>query len=160
MVCFKLSLASISSKYKQEWVHINCSQSESKPCKHGYYVRYFCYSLQWRHNGLDSVSNHQPHRCLLSRLFGRWSKKTAKLRVTGLCAGDSPGPVNFPNKGPVTRKMFPFDGVIMCYQTYHTCSWSLAPLLSFDIGGATRPNAWVNRYDGLANSHQPSTLLD
>ena len=27
--------------------------------------------------------------------------------------GDSPGPVNSPHKGPVTRKMFPFDDVIM-----------------------------------------------
>ena len=48
-------------------------------------------TLQWRHNELDSVSNHQPHHCLLSRLFGCRSKKTPKLRVTGLCAGNSPG---------------------------------------------------------------------
>ena len=34
------------------------------------------------------------------------SKKTSKLRVTGLCVG-------FPHKWPVTRKMFPFDDVIM-----------------------------------------------
>ena len=70
-------------------------------------------SLRWRHNGPDSVSNHQPHDCLLNRLFRRRSKKTSKLRVTGLCVGNSPGPVNSPHKGPVTRKMFPFDDVIM-----------------------------------------------
>ena len=72
-------------------------------------------SLQWRHNGRDSVSNHQPHHCLLNRLFRRGSKKTSKLRVTGLCVGNSPGPgpVNSPHKWPVTRKMFPFDDVIM-----------------------------------------------
>ena len=69
--------------------------------------------LRWRHNGPDSVSNHQPHDCLLNRLFRRRSKKTSKLRVTGLCAGNSPGPVNSPHKWPVTRKMFPFDDVIM-----------------------------------------------
>ena len=40
--------------------------------------------LRWRHNGRDSVSNHQPHDCLLNRLFRRRSKKTSKLRVTGL----------------------------------------------------------------------------
>ena len=45
--------------------------------------------LRWRHNGCDSVSNHQPHHCLLNRLFRRRSKKTSKLRVTGLCAGNS-----------------------------------------------------------------------
>ena len=28
------------------------------------------------------------------------------------------GPVNFPHKGPVTRKMFPFDDVIMYYTIY------------------------------------------
>ena len=50
----------------------------------------------WRHNGRDSVSNHQPHDCLLNRLFRRKSKKTSKLRVTGLCAGNSPGTGEFP----------------------------------------------------------------
>ena len=70
-------------------------------------------SLQWRHNDHDGVSNLQPHGCLLNRLFGRRSKKTPELRVTGLCAGNSPGPVNSPHKGPVTRKMLPFDDVIM-----------------------------------------------
>ena len=72
------------------------------------------YSLRRRHNGRDSVSNHQPHDCFLNRLFRRRSKKTSKLRVTGLCVGNSPGLVNSPHKWPVTRKMFPFDDVIMC----------------------------------------------
>ena len=44
-------------------------------------------TLQWRHNGRDSVSNHQPHDCLLKCLCRRRSKKTSKLRVTGLCVG-------------------------------------------------------------------------
>ena len=70
-------------------------------------------SLQWRHNDHDSVSNHQPHGCLLNRLFRRRSKKTSNLRVTGLCVGKSPGTVNSPHKGPVTRKMFPFNDVSM-----------------------------------------------
>ena len=70
-------------------------------------------ALRWRHNDHAGVSNHQPHGCLLNRLFRRRSKKTPKLRVTGLCAGNSPGPVNSPHKGPVTRKMFPSDDVIM-----------------------------------------------
>ena len=72
--------------------------------------------LKWRHNGRDGVSNHQPHDCLLSRLFRHRSKKTSKLRVTGLCAGNSPvtHPVNSPHKRPVTRKIFPFDDVIVC----------------------------------------------
>ena len=69
-------------------------------------------SLEWRHNGLDSVSNHQPRDSLFNRLFRRRSKKTSKLRVT--MRGIHRGPVNSPHRWPVTRKMFPFDDVIMC----------------------------------------------
>ena len=54
------------------------------------------FSLRWRHNERDSVSNHQPHDCLFNCLFRRISKKTSKLRVTGLCAGNSPGTGEFP----------------------------------------------------------------
>ena len=141
-------------------------------------------SLQWCHNERDGVSNHQPHDCLLNGLCRRRSKKTSKLRVTGLCEnspvtgefpaqrasnsenglcegnspvtgefpaqrasnsengfceGNSPvtgefpaqrdsnsenglcqgnSPVNSPHKGPVTRKMFPFDDGIV-YMTSH-----------------------------------------
>ena len=53
-------------------------------------------TLQWRHNDYDSVSNHQPHDCLLGRLFRHRSKKTSKLRVTGLCAGNSSVTGEFP----------------------------------------------------------------
>ena len=73
----------------------------------------FKITLEWRHNGRDNVSNHQPHDCILNRLFRRRSKKTSKLRVIGLCAGIHRGPVNSTHKWPVTRKMFPFDDVIM-----------------------------------------------
>ena len=64
--------------------------------------------LQWRHNGRDSLSNHQPHHCLLNRLFRRRSKKhqsSAPRRIHR-------GPVNSPHKWPVKRKMFPFDDVM------------------------------------------------
>ena len=56
----------------------------------------FTYPLRWRHNWRDGVSNHQPHDCLLNRLFRRRSMKTSKLRVTGLCVGNSPGTGEFP----------------------------------------------------------------
>ena len=59
---------------------------------------------------LCGVSNHQPHDCLLNRLFTHRSKKRSKLRVTDLCVGS---PVNSPHIGPVLRKMFPSDDVIM-----------------------------------------------
>ena len=47
-------------------------------------------TLQWRHAERDGVSNYQPYDCFLNRLFRRRSKKTSKLRVTGLCEGNSP----------------------------------------------------------------------
>ena len=52
--------------------------------------------LEWRHNGSDGVSNHQPHDCSFYRLFRlRW-KKTSMLRITGLCEGDLPVTGDFP----------------------------------------------------------------
>ena len=60
------------------------------------YLQKPSHALQWRHNGRDSVSNHQPHDCLLNRLFRRRSKETSKLRVTGLYAGNSPVTREFP----------------------------------------------------------------
>ena len=44
-------------------------------------------SLQWRHNERDGVWNHSLD-CLLNRMSRRRSKKTSKLRVTGLCEGN------------------------------------------------------------------------
>ena len=52
--------------------------------------------LQWRHNGHDSVSNHQPLDCLLSRLFRRRSKNISKFRVSNYCAGNSLETGEFP----------------------------------------------------------------
>ena len=56
---------------------------EISHCPHGW-------GLTWRHNERDDVSDHQPHDCVLNRLYRRGSKKTSKLRVTGLSAGNSP----------------------------------------------------------------------
>ena len=44
----------------------------------------------------DGVSNHQPHDCLLNRLFIHRSKETSKLCVTGLWEGNSPVTGEFP----------------------------------------------------------------
>ena len=58
--------------------------------------------LQWRQNGRDCVSNHRRLDCLLSH-----SASLAFVR------GIYRWPVNSPQNVPVTRKMFPFDDVIM-----------------------------------------------
>ena len=59
-------------------------------------IIYELLDLQWRHNEHDRVSNHQPYDRLLNRLFRCRSKKTSKLRVTGLCEGNSPVTGEFP----------------------------------------------------------------
>ena len=67
-------------------------------------------SLQWRHNERDGVSNHRRHDCLLNRFVRRRSEKPSKLCGTDLCEGNSPVTGH---KGSVTRKMLPYDDVIM-----------------------------------------------
>ena len=52
-------------------------------------IKHSITSLQWRYNGRDSVWNHQSHDSLLNRIFRHRWKKTSKLRVTGLCEGNS-----------------------------------------------------------------------
>ena len=51
--------------------------------------RFEASASQWRHIEHVGISNHQPHNCLLNSSFRLRSEKTSKLRVTGLCAGNS-----------------------------------------------------------------------
>ena len=74
----------------------------------------------------------------LSRLFGRRSKNTSKLRVTGLCEGNSPGTGESPHKWQVTRKMFPFDDVIMFLP-----EWKNATAPSASMPTSTAPSAFA-----------------
>ena len=82
----KNTYGSLSSKMKHSWL---------LEAKHHHIESLVPSRLH--HNGRDSVSNHQPHHCLLNPLFRRRSKKTSKLRVTGLCVGNSPGTSNAEN---------------------------------------------------------------
>ena len=54
------------------------------------------YTLHWRHNWRDGVSNHHTRDCLLNRYAGADQRKKSKLRVTGLCVGNSPVTGEFP----------------------------------------------------------------
>ena len=77
-------------------------------------------TLQWRYNERDGVSNHRRLDRLLDRLFKRRSNNKIKgLRHWSVWGGIRRWPVDSPHKGPVTRKMFPFDDVIMDVQ--YTC---------------------------------------
>ena len=89
-------IGSVIMMLDQLWSHLHCclghvykqgaseykvtiSSVDGSPCP-----------LQWRHNWRDGVSNNQGLDSLLNRLFKRRSNKTTKLRVTGLCEGNSP----------------------------------------------------------------------
>ena len=86
--------------WRQSWHHDDSNISMqvgpySKICPN----RFGFWCFRYHYNDVimnDGVSNHQPHHCLLNRLFGRRSKKTLMLRVAGLCAGNSPVTGEFP----------------------------------------------------------------
>ena len=84
----------IFSFYETGKTVINCSESTSQQSSSE--RRRSDTLLQWRHNDHDGDSNHQPHDCLLTVYSRRGSKKASKLRVTGLCAGNSPETGEFP----------------------------------------------------------------
>ena len=94
--------------YYNYFVCIHCRTSVLQRIDHFYQatIDMLGFTLQWRHNENDGVSNHQPHGYLLNRLFRRRSKKTSKPRVTGLCVGNSPRPVNSRTKGQLRGKFF------------------------------------------------------
>ena len=86
----------------------------------GFWQHFDC-TLQWRHNEHDGIWNHRRPDCLLNHLFRHRSKKTSKLRITGHYKGNSPVTSDFPHKGPVMRKIFPFDDVIMMKLLLDVC---------------------------------------
>ena len=71
-------------------------------------------TVQWRHIAYDDISNYQPPDCLFNRLFEAQIKESIKApRRWPFVRGIRRWPLNSPNKEPVTRKVFPFDDVIM-----------------------------------------------
>ena len=83
-------------------------------CQHLFIYIYIYNYLRVRIHAGDGVWNHWRLDCLLNHLFRRrWKKKhqssasLASVREIHWCS------VNSPHKGPVTRKMFPSDDVIM-----------------------------------------------
>ena len=111
------------------WVtgHLQAQQGATSMLMTGLAIS-FQVPLQWRHNERDGVSNHRRLDCLLIRLFRCRSKKTSKLRLTDLCEGNSPVTGEFPAERPVTRLIFPFDDVIMNFESFLLISnkWSMA----------------------------------
>ena len=102
-------------------------------------------TLPWRHNECNGVSNRRRLDCLPNRLLRHSSKKPPKLRVTGLCEGNSPA--NSPHKGPVTRKMFPFDDVMRLKQQHKPYIGAGGfPLVNYDARNVIflwQKNDWI-----------------
>ena len=79
------------------------------------------------------------------RLFGRRSRKTSKLRVTGLCAGNSPVTVEFPSQmasnaenvsiGWRHHGLFPFVAVVEGFSSLHRIHASMLINLAFPMSG-------------------------
>ena len=72
------------------WTHVEILTARAQHCCTA------TFSLQWRHNARDGISNHRGLDSLLLRLFRRRSSKTPKLRVTGLSEGNPPVTGGFP----------------------------------------------------------------
>ena len=66
------------------------------------------FPVHWRHNEPDGVSNHQPRDWLLKLFIQVQIKENIKAPRHWPMRGEFTG-----DKKPVTRKMFPFDDVIM-----------------------------------------------
>ena len=72
-------------------------------------------TLRWRHNGDDSVSNTSLTSVYSTVYSGADQSKHQSSASLAFVWGIHRGPVNSPHKWPVTRKMFPFDDVIMTH---------------------------------------------
>ena len=70
-------------------------------------------TLQWRHNERHGVSNHQFLIVYSTVCLGADQRKHQSSSSLAFVRRIHRGSVNSPNKGPVTRKIFPFDDVIM-----------------------------------------------
>ena len=121
--------------------HISLNELKSK---FYFSISFVSMSLQWSHNGRDSVSNHQPHDCLLNRLFRRRSKKTSKPRVTGLCAGNSPV-----TGGQLRGKCFHLMTSSCCYCPQGMDTWSRFPLSAKISGVLIHKLGWVGLWGFL-----------
>ena len=65
-------------------------------------------------NGRHGVSNYHSIECLFNSLFKLTTKEHQRSALLSFCVwGIHRWPVVSPHKGTVTRKMFPFDDVIM-----------------------------------------------
>ena len=108
-------------------------------------------SFNWRHNERHGVSNHRRLDCLLNCLFRRSSKKTSKLRITGLCERNPPLTGEFPSQGASNAEnvsIWRHHHVkrLQCfrfwfnYLNHHQCKWET----NVSRGTTWRVMNWLN----------------
>ena len=90
-------------------------------CGYSLYLLTDCnanYSLQWHHNG-EMASQITSFPIVYSTVYsGADQRKHQSSESLAFVRGIHRSPVNSPHRGPVTRKRFPFDDVIM-YNLVH-----------------------------------------
>ena len=82
-------------------------------------------AVQWRHNEHDGVSNPSltsvystVHSRRKSKNQDTYQIKRQSSASLAFVRGNSRSPVNAPHKGPLTRKMLPFNDVIMVHKYF------------------------------------------
>ena len=94
---------------------------------------------QCRHNEHEGISNHQPYDCMLSHLFRGRSKKTSKICITVLCAGNSPVTSEFPTQRASNAEIVSIwwcHHIVILYKSSHQWTrqiwgiWKLRPAYS------------------------------
>ena len=76
-------------------------------------------------NGRDSVSNHQILVIVYSTEYLDADQRKHQSSVSlAFVRGLQRWPVNSPHKWPVTRKMFPFDDIIMNAMRVNCWAWN------------------------------------
>ena len=94
------------------------------------------------------ASNHRRLDCLLNSLFMRRSKKHQNSATLAFVQGIHRWMVNSPHTEPVTRKMFPFDDVVMKWNgkivTLTHFSLLVAPEVVMTTSDAASDDKFVN----------------
>ena len=86
----------------------------------------FQWTLQWRYNERDGVSNHRCSDCLFNVCSNADQRKHQSSASLAFVKGIYRWSVDSAHTGSVTREMFPFDGVIIIKLGRNT-------LMSFDM---------------------------
>ena len=109
--------------------------------------------LQWRHNERNSVSKSQASRLFTQSFIKAQIKESTKApRHWPFVRGIHRWLVNSPHKEPVTRKMCPFDDVIMLHSV---CALSWFVVVRYRLNLTFKISYWHGLMIGLVPMKQP-----